>query len=385
MSSGSREESRVRAPETSPPGLYIHVPFCKTKCPYCDFYSVTDMSLVDQWLGGIDREMAVYEDLFPRFDSIYFGGGTPSLLDGEVLERLMGSIRSHWPAAPGEEVTLEANPDDVTEDKLHLYRSLGVNRLSLGIQSFDDGELAFLKRRHSAAGALKAVDLVKSCGFDNFGIDLMYGLRGQTREGWLRTLERAVSLDPAHLSCYQLTIESRTPFGLLQEKGSLRPLREAAERRFFLDTSRFLTGHGFIHYEISNFARTADRISRHNSKYWTHTPYLGMGPAAHSFNEGRRWWNYRSLDRYLESIGSGLKPVEGDEALTPEQMRLETLYFGFRTARGLAMDDLGGEDGTSQVIDNLVRSRLISIRDEKAAPTTEGFLVADRLPLMFSR
>jgi len=384
-SSGSRDEGRLPAPGGSLPGLYIHVPFCKTKCPYCDFYSITDTSLVDQWLGGIDREMAAYKDLFPRFDSIYLGGGTPSLLSGEALLRLMGSVRSHWPVAPGEEVTLEANPDDVTEDKLHLYRSLGINRLSLGVQSLDDGELSFLERRHTAAGALKAIDLVRSSGFDNFGIDLMYGLRGQTREGWLRTLERAVSLGPAHLSCYQLTVESRTPFGLLREKGSLKPLKETAERRFFLDTSRLLTGHGFIHYEISNFARPEEHVSRHNSKYWNHAPYLGIGPAAHSFNEGRRWWNYRSLDRYLESIGRGLKPVEGDEVLTPEQMRLETLYFGFRTARGLAIDDLGGEDGTSQVIDNLVRSRLISVRDGKAAPTTEGFLVADRLPLMFSR
>ena len=372
-------------PETSLPGLYVHVPFCKTKCPYCDFYSITDMSLVDQWLDGVDREMALYEDLFPRFDSIYLGGGTPSLLSEEAIRRLMGSLRSRRPAVEGEEVTLEANPDDVTRDKLVLYRSLGINRLSLGVQSLDEGELAFLRRRHTAAGALKAIDLVRSWGFGNFGIDLIYGLKGQTREEWVRTLEQAVRLEPAHLSCYQLTIESRTPFGLLKEKGTLKPLKEAAERRFFLDTARFLADHGFIHYEISNFARTEDRISRHNSKYWTHTPYLGLGPAAHSFDGGRRWWNYRSLDRYLESIRGGLKPVEGHEVLTAEQMHLETLYFGFRTNRGLAVDDLGPKDGVSPVVDDLVRSRLISIRDGRVIPTIEGFLVADRLPLMFSR
>jgi oxygen-independent coproporphyrinogen III oxidase len=365
-------------------GLYVHVPFCKTKCPYCDFYSITDTAFVDRWLDALEREIEGYGGLFSRFDSIYFGGGTPSLLNEPALDRLMKILRGHWPRFPGEEVTLEANPDDITRAKLLHYRSLGINRLSLGVQSFDDGELAFLKRRHTADGARKAIELVRSCGFDNFGIDLMYGLKGQTREKWLRTLGQALEYDPPHLSCYQLTIESRTPFGLLKERGGLRTLRETTERRFFLDTSRFLTDRGFIHYEISNFARTKDYVSRHNTKYWTHTPYLGIGPAAHSFHDGKRWWNHRSVDGYCESLKNGTMPVEGDEILTPEQMRLESLYLGFRTARGLAIDDLGPETRRSAALKKLVSSRLITINDRRVIPTVEGFLVADHLPLLFS-
>ena len=372
------------APETSLPGLYIHIPFCKTKCPYCDFYSITDTGIVDRWLDALEREMSGYKSLHSRFDSIYLGGGTPSILGEAALEQLMEAIRNHWSQDPGEEVTLEANPDDITREKLLHYRSLGINRLSLGIQSFNDSELRFLKRRHTAAGALKAIDLVRSCGFDNFGVDLMYGLKGQTSRSWMGTLARAVDYDPSHLSCYQLTIESRTPFGLLREKGSLRTLKEATERRFFLDTSHFLADHGFIHYEISNFARTEKFISRHNSKYWTHAPYLGLGPGAHSFHGGKRWWNHRSVEGYCGSLEKGIMPVDGYEILTPEQTRLESLYFGFRTTQGITAKDLGPENRISRTLEDLARSRLINVRDGRITPTLEGFLVADRLPLMFS-
>jgi oxygen-independent coproporphyrinogen-3 oxidase len=371
-------------PETSLPGLYIHVPFCKTKCPYCDFYSITDTGFVDQCLSALEREMSGYKSLYSRFDSIYLGGGTPSVLEEAALEQLMEAIRNHWPQVAGEEVTLEANPDDITREKLLYYRSLGINRLSLGVQSFNDNELRFLKRRHTAAGALRAINLIRSCGFDNFGIDLMYGLKGQTSRSWLETLARAVDYNPSHLSCYQLTIESRTPFGLLREKGSLRMLKETTERRFFLDTSHFLADHGFIHYEISNFARTEKFISRHNSKYWTHTPYLGLGPAAHSLNGAKRWWNHRSVEGYCGSLENGIMPVDGYELLTPEQTRLESLYFGFRTMHGITAKELGPENRISRTLEELTRSRLINVRDGRITPTLEGFLVADRLPLMFS-
>ena len=371
------------APEAALPGLYIHVPFCKTKCPYCDFYSVTDEDLVDLWLDAMDREMAGYRELFPSFDTIYLGGGTPSFLSEGAMERLMKSVRNNWSPTPGEEVTLEANPDDVTKEKLSLYRSLGINRISLGVQSFDDGDLVFLKRRHTADGALKAVDLVRSSDFDNFGIDLMYGLKGQTRKKWLKTLAQAVAFDPAHISCYQLTIEDRTPFGLLKAKGDLKRLSEKTEKDFFLDTSRFLGERGFIHYEISNFCRTERYASRHNTKYWAHAPYLGIGPAAHSFRQGKRWWNCRSIEGYCRSLERGIMPVEDHEILTQEQIRLENLYFGFRTAKGLGVDDLGPEGPGSRALAELASAGLVTVRDGKITPTVKGFLVADRLPLMF--
>jgi oxygen-independent coproporphyrinogen-3 oxidase len=366
------------------PGLYIHVPFCKTKCPYCDFFSITDLGPVARWSEALEREMDAYGDLFSWFDSVYIGGGTPSVLDGRTISRLMDSVRDRWPLSPGAEVTLEVNPDDVTEEKLCVYRSAGINRLSVGIQSFDDGELVFLKRRHTAEGAKRALGLVQSCGFDNFGIDLMYGLKDQTRKIWLDTLEKALAFGPAHLSCYQLTLEGATPFTRLKEQGMLAPLTEEAGRRFFLDTSRFLTGRGFIHYEISNFAQGAEHMSRHNLKYWNHSPYLGLGPGAHSFLGGRRWWNYRSVERYCASLDAGLAPLEGFEALSPEQVRLERVYFGFRTREGLDAADLGPHNLASKTFGDLKRLRLVKVKGTRITPTTKGFLLADRLPLMFT-
>ena len=364
-------------------GLYIHVPFCKTKCPYCDFYSIVDGTQVDRWLAALRGEMAQYKDHFSSFDSLYIGGGTPSLLDGSTMTALFSAIRDCWSFSPESEITLEANPDDVTGEKLHLYRSLGINRLSLGIQSFDDRDLSFLRRRHTASAGRKAIDLTRASGFDNFGIDLIYGLPGRTDREWMGTLEEAVSYSPAHLSCYQLTVESGTPFGRLKEEGGLMLPDEEQARKLFLETSRFLESRGFIHYEISNFARGEGRISRHNSKYWDHTPYLGLGPGAHSFLDRRRWWNYRSVEQYCDHIERGVKPMEGFESLTPAEIRLERLYFGFRTKKGLLRAEIGFNEGASKALQDLEKSRLIETRGERIVPTTEGFLLADRLPLMF--
>ncbi len=374
---------RTSNPNRTPAGLYIHVPFCKTKCPYCDFYSTTDLESVSRWIDALSREMDLYRDLFSSFDSVYFGGGTPSLLDEPAVRRLMATVLDHWQLDPGTEITVEANPDDITEEKLLLYRSLGIGRLSVGVQSFNDRELLFLKRRHDSRGARRALDLVLSSGFDNFGVDLMYGLKGQTRSSWDNSLAEALAFEPAHLSCYQLTVEDRTPFGKLRAEGILKPLGDEAGRRFFLATSHFLQDRGFIHYEISNFAKAKGRMSRHNRKYWAHTPYLGLGPAAHSFLDGKRWWNRRSVKEYCAHLDQGTRPVEGSETLTPQQLRLERLYFGFRTRDGLSVSDLDC-DGPTGRLALLEKEGLVRIEGERVVPTIEGFLVADRLPLMFA-
>ena len=207
--------------EPSLPGLYIHVPFCKTKCPYCDFFSITDHSLVSAWVDGIEKELDIYRDSFPVFDSFFLGGGTPSLLSEQDLSRLMESITSLVTIAPESEITLEANPDDVNREKLKAIKSLGVNRISLGVQSFHDHELRYLQRRHTAQQSEAALEMIRSAGFSNLGIDLMYGLEGQKDADWIATLEKALSYSPEHLSCYQLTIEGNTPFGTTKNKKSL--------------------------------------------------------------------------------------------------------------------------------------------------------------------
>jgi len=365
------------------PGLYVHVPFCKTKCPYCDFYSVTDTTLAESWLCAIREEMSLYRDDFGTFDTLYVGGGTPTALNDTSLISLFEELHNQFSFVPDTEITVEANPDDITARKLKLLESLGVNRLSIGIQSFDDEELRFLKRRHTANGAVKALDRICSSGFSNVGIDLMYGLPGQTLESWVSTLQKALTFHTTHLSCYQLTIERTTPFGKMLGDGSLQNCAEEEGRKFFLATSKFLEENGFVHYEISNFARENEFRSRHNLKYWRHNPYLGLGPGAHSFQNGVRWWNFRSIEEYCNNLQKNLRPVGGSETLTSEQMHLEKLFLGFRTRDGVALKDAFPESPPNGLLERIIKTRLISVRGNRLIPTKKGFLMADRLPLFF--
>lgn len=365
------------------PGLYVHIPFCRTKCPYCGFFSSTSLSEIPRWLRALREETLLYRGAFAPFDSLYLGGGTPSVLPEGALAALMESLHDRFPFAPDLEITLEANPDDVTRCKISLLRDLGVNRLSMGVQSFDERELTRLGRRHSARQAEEALDLVRCAGFDNIGIDLMFGLEGQTVAGWLNTLERAVRFGPEHLSCYQLTVDEGTPFAGEVAEGRLRIPGEARQRALFLATSDFLEQRGYIHYEISNFAKGSARFSRHNCKYWRHVPYLGIGPSAHSFLKGGRWWNVRSLDDYCSVALSGRRPVEEMEELDDDQMLLESLFLGFRTRNGVPVDLFARVEGADGIIRRLKESGLIEIDREKIHATRRGFLVADSLPLLF--
>ncbi len=393
-----------------PPGLYVHIPFCLRKCAYCDFFSITDLSLVSTWLAALKKEAAVYQNRFGFFDTLCLGGGTPSLLEAEQLSCLFDILRRHFAFSPDSEVTLEANPDDLTPDKLGLYRDLGINRLSLGVQSFNDQELAFLGRRHTARQTVEALDAARAAGFANLSLDLIYGLPGQSLEDWRKTLEQALAFHPEHLSCYQLTYEPGTPLGRKKARGEVAAATEEEEREFFLFTSRFLERRGYLHYEISNFAqlgkagntpnhqainnyesfnrkpKTENRkpsYSRHNRKYWRHVPYLGLGPGAHSFRDGVRWWNVASVPQYCQSLARGEAPVADREILSPGQIRLEALYLGLRTREGAPLELLRQTPGWEKTLTNLQKSGLVEVRRDRAIPTLEGFLLADSLPLCF--
>ena len=320
---------------TSSPGLYIHVPFCRGKCPYCAFYSVPSLSLVDRWLDAFKKEVLLYRGRFGRFDSIYVGGGTPSVLPAGHLESLMAHLFAHFDFEKDLEITIEANPSDLSRDMISAIGGAGFNRVNLGVQSLDDSALAFLGRGHTAKTAVAAFERLRASGFGNIGIDLIYGFRKQPLEAWLETLKKAVSLEAEHISCYQLTIEGKTVFSKREEKGELLPLTDEEERIFFIRTAEVLEAAGYLHYEVSNFARAAHFRSRHNRKYWDHTPYLGLGPSAHSFSGQKRWWNVRSIRKYCTTLEAGRFPVEGSENLTPEQIRLETLALGLRTSEGV--------------------------------------------------
>jgi oxygen-independent coproporphyrinogen-3 oxidase len=326
--------------------------------------------------------MVLYSEDFDAFDSIYVGGGTPSLLDTDELGARVGALNHHFVFPSGLEFTMEMNPDDVTKDKLTVMRGLGVNRISLGIQSFNDRELAFLKRRHDSAGAEHAIRETKAGGFTNIGLDLIYGLPGQTKAGWAETLQRAVSFEPSHLSCYQLTVEGHTPLGTMVESNAVRLPDDERGRQLFLFTSQFLQSHGFLHYEISNFAAASHRVCQHNRKYWRHVAYLGLGPAAHSFNGHRRWWNHRSVSDYCMAIEQGKPPMEGMEELTAEQLALEHLYLGLRTSDGISTVELS--DHSKPAIRQLRKTGLIHLDHGRIKLTTKGYLVADSLPVLLS-
>jgi len=366
------------------PGLYVHIPFCKTKCPYCDFYSIIDRAAMDRFLTALKREAVLYKKTFRRFDSLYFGGGTPSLIDEKELAEIFAALRAQFIFSPDTEITIEMNPDDVTAEKLESYRKLGVNRISLGIQSLNDKELAFLKRRHTAEGAKKALTLIQGHGLENVGIDLMNGLPGQTEKHWMNTLEEALSFGPAHISCYQLTIGSKTVFGKMLQEGKLKMPSEEKQRKIFLSTSRFLQERGFIHYEVSNFARGEGNRSRHNLKYWRHIPYLGLGPAAHSFHNNRRWWNVKSVEQYCAALNKNSKPMEADEELSPEQLELERLFLGFRNLEGVRIKDILDKSSYETALKRLITSKLVEVCSGQIIPTVKGYLIADRLPLMLS-
>ncbi|MBM4313494.1 MAG: radical SAM family heme chaperone HemW [Deltaproteobacteria bacterium] len=374
-----------------PPGLYIHIPFCLSKCPYCDFYSSTDLTAIPDFLAALRREMSLNEGFKSGFDTVYIGGGTPSLLSQTLLDRLIGDILTAFTIASDAEITVEVNPGDTTAGRLTALRRAGVNRLSIGCQSFDDGALAFLGRRHRADQAVEAIHRTRDAGFENLGIDLIYGLPGPYGDAfatWLDTLRTALAFRPEHLSCYQLTVETGTPLADRVRKGEIALPDPGFQSRYFHRTAAILEEAGYRHYEVSNFAQGDRFRSRHNSKYWNHTPYLGLGPAAHSFDGRRRRWNHRSIAAYLKELAAGKPPTAESELLSDEALRLESLFLGLRTRRGIDLAGFKrryGEDllvEKEEILKKLKEDKFVEIRNGFLMPTRAGMAVADSLALI---
>jgi oxygen-independent coproporphyrinogen-3 oxidase len=363
-------------------GLYVHVPFCRSKCPYCDFHSVT-AGPTESWVDAVIAEARQQAGRFGTSDTMYLGGGTPSALPGDLLERLVRGLCDAVDLTPDAELTIEVNPDDVTGPRLEHWLELGLNRLSLGIQSFAEDELFFLGRRHTAQQTVAAPELARAAGVENLGIDLIFGLSGRNADDWRRNLERSLVFEPEHLSCYQLTIAPETPFGRRAARGDSIAVDEEVGRELFLTAADVLGAAEYDHYEVSNFARTAGLRSRHNLKYWHHSPVLGLGPAAHSYRDGERWWNASSVAAYVEAIASGESPCEASETLSENQLLLERLMLGFRTSDGVELGILQRIPGWRTTLDQLVHEGLLVVSDGRARPTVEGYLLADGLPLRF--
>lgn len=329
-------------------GIYVHIPFCSSFCIYCGFYSELNVARMDAFAGALAAEARSRKDFFDKGvlpSTLYFGGGTPSLLPPDCLEEVVESIRKSFGVSGFEEFTLEANPDDVNPEKLALWRSLGVNRLSLGVQSFNDSHLRWMCRRHDAAGAENAFRAAREAGFDNISIDLIFGYAGLTYAGWRESIERALDLRPEHISCYQMSVEEGSTLGRLASLGRYaEPSQELCASQYAL-LQGMLRAAGYRHYEVSNFALPG-RESKHNGAYWTREPYLGLGAGAHSFDGRRtRSWNADDLELYISAWsggGAGPEAVVSGETLSDEDVFNEGVMLSLRRAEGL---DMGAPDG----------------------------------------
>ncbi len=363
--------------------LYLHIPFCKSRCIYCDFYSGTDTSQRASYVQALCDELKLRSTYLPTrvLDSIYFGGGTPSLLQIEDFERLFEAIHTHFTLSPTAEITLECNPDDLTPSYVAQLQALPFNRISIGIQSFDDAELRFLNRRHTAQQAQDAVALCQAHGFDNISIDLMYGLPNQTAETWRNTLAVAMNLGVQHLSAYSLMYEEGSPLSRLRNAHKITELDEATSVTLFEQLIDTVALHGFEQYEISNFCLPTFH-SRHNSSYWHGVPYLGVGAAAHSFDGVSRQWNVANTARYMAGVAAGKLEVEHEDLTTDERYN-EFVFTALRTRSGINLSDLEQRFGNARLAYCLrlaqpyIDGGQLELRAGQLALTRAGIFVSD--------
>ena len=407
--------------------LYIHVPFCLRKCRYCDFYSVESNSvLVDMYLNALEKEFSLYSEHLRDLRTVYIGGGTPSVLSGDKLEKLLkiiaGNIqlaqlppvsvlhekghppvsplgKGHPPVSPlgkggikggyngnGYEYTIEINPATITPEKIEILGKWGVNRISIGIQSLNDSFLSLLGRAHTAGQAEKTIDIIRE-NFNSFSVDLICAIPGQNRNDWEKTLNRVLSFSPPHISAYELTPERGTPLWYELESGGLRMPDEESILEMYEITSRKLTGEGYRHYEISNYSMPGYE-SLHNINYWRRGEYIGLGPSAHSLIGGKRFGNVSDILKYCEMLQDNETPVESVFSPSPEDVIRETILLGLRTAEGIGLagmpgivrENTGGridEDAFIVKLDKHLQGGLVKIDNKRLHLTEKGFLLSN--------
>lgn len=365
-------------------GFYLHIPFCRRKCFYCDFYSIVQLEKQNGFILALKNEIKLYDMDFSSCDNtIFIGGGTPSLISPEIIEDILQALKSQFKITRISEVTLECNPANLTQDKLRGYKDAGVNRISLGVQSFNDTELKFLQRIHDSKCAVKAVSMAKTAGFDNLSIDLIYGIPRQTVETWKKTLDIALSLNLQHISAYSLGYEPGTPMYNQWKNGEISQMDDDYELMLYEMLCQRLEDEGYEHYEISNFALPGNR-SIHNYNYWGKDIYFGFGPSAHSFDGKRRYWNYSDLDLYTKKISANLKPVEEDEEITFDKKLLESIMLSFRCGV-VQLEDLAGKIGKNKrnnilnYFEMLEKNGFIIKKGESINLTAKGFFYSDEL------
>ncbi len=353
--------------------IYIHIPFCDHKCIYCDFYSIITSDNVSNFLTALKKEISFYSGKYSRdrfFSSIYFGGGTPSLMEPEYLKEIISFIKENYSITDDAEITMETNPGTVNKSKLENFRKIGINRISIGIQSFNNDELKFLTRIHDKETAVKTVLDAHEIGFDNINIDLIFNLPKQTKEKWKYNLQVAVGLPVKHISAYSLILERGTILNKMVLDGKVTIQDDDYDAELYEMTIDFLTGHGFHQYEVSNFTKHGYEC-RHNNAYWRYRDYLSFGPSAHSFVDGRRWWNFSSLKRYISEIERNKSSIAGFETINEGASLNEYVMLALRS-KGLDLNEFKSIFGEAWLMQK--EDLLNEIEEHKLAVKSGGIL-----------
>jgi oxygen-independent coproporphyrinogen III oxidase len=366
-------------------GIYLHIPFCRTFCGYCDFYSITEQELKEEFVEALMKEAVLQSEYLgdEEISTIYFGGGTPSLLHPEEFNRILKCLRETFKVSLSPEITVEVNPDDVVPGYFAALAKSGVNRLSIGVQSWNDKRLRYLGRRHNSLQSAQVLKLAVEEGITNISIDLIYGVPGMTTEDLKTDLDQTFSHPIKHLSAYHLTIEEGSRFGRMKAQGKLTEIEEETSIAMFTLLTAECAKRGFIHYEISNFAAEGF-ISAHNSSYWRQTPYLGLGPAAHSFNSYSRQWNISSVRKYISSVMRGIVPYEREE-IDKMTMFNEYVMTSLRTMWGIDLDyverifDKELADYLVNISDKYVKYGLLHCDKKTLVLTDQGKMISDNI------
>ena len=371
-------------------GIYIHIPFCKSRCAYCDFHSGTNLFLKEKLISAICSEIKSRKDYLPSRTSgndnepvktIYFGGGTPSLLAANEFSKILNTIHQTFDTSQVVETTLEVNPDDITDEYAKMLRTY-FDRISIGIQSFNNNELALINRRHSAEKAMESVKICQANGFDNISIDLIYGLPNQDVKSWENNLKKAIELNPQHISAYHLTYENGTKITQLLNGKKINPVAEETSLKMFSRLTELLEQNGFEQYEISNFAKKGFR-SKHNSSYWNNAAYIGIGPSAHSYNLHSRQWNISDTKQYIDNIENKTVFFEKEE-LSAEEKYNDFIITRLRTKEGINLDVLKnfGENFYQHCLknaENWLNKNILTIIDNHLRLTKKGIFISDTI------
>ncbi|MBX3008765.1 MAG: radical SAM family heme chaperone HemW [Melioribacteraceae bacterium] len=370
--------------------IYIHIPFCDHKCIYCDFYSIISYENTSSYLSSLKKEIEFYSKHYSdnrKIISIFFGGGTPSFMEPDYIREIIETVKSNFNVTDNAEITMETNPGTVTKAKLIQFRNSGINRISIGIQSFNDAELKFLTRIHNSETAIKTVHYASEAGFENISIDLIFNLPKQTKEIWRKNMETAIQLPIKHISTYSLILEPGTILNKMVIDGKVKMQSEDYDADLYEETISFLTENGFKQYEVSNFTKPGYECVQNNA-YWRYKDYIGFGTSAHSFVEGKRWWNFSSVKFYNEAIEQKQNAVAGSENITDEQMLEEYIMLALRSS-GLDCNELAQKFGDNWLTNNrdylneLIEHQFLIIKNNLYILTPKGYAMCDELLLKF--